>query len=274
MDDAILFLLPLAGGYALSTIWTASLYHASRESGHRLYLRAIFYAAILIIICSLLHVIFFATFQTYRVDVLGFIAKTFHFNEKIELFNEPSRYLITCTSVILGPIIGHAFNITRLSFLLDPEGKNLLSWVVRFLQNWELIQLRHAIQNNDFEKLLIDAFFKDMPILFSLDNGKVYVGWVVAAPNPIHTRRAVRILPLLSGYRDSETHQVKFLTDYFEIFELISSGKTEELNHLSADDFEVVLPVDCIISSHLFDLMVYEFFQTQEQQLILDSQPS
>jgi len=34
--------LPLVGGYAFSTIWHPSLYHAARESGHRLYLRADF----------------------------------------------------------------------------------------------------------------------------------------------------------------------------------------------------------------------------------------
>jgi hypothetical protein len=273
MDDAILYLLPLAGGYAFSTIWTASLYHASRESGHRLYLRAVFYAAILFIICSLLHIYFFSAFQTYRIEILGFIARTFHLNPELELFNQSSRYLITFSSVILGPIIGHILNIPKLSFLLNPQTDSLFSKIVRSLQHWELFKLKHAIQNNDFEKLLIRAFLENMPILLTLDNNKVYVGWVVAAPNPIHTRRAVRILPLLSGYRDSETHQVKFVTDYFEIFELISNGKTEGLNHLSAADFEVVLPVDSIISSHLFDLLVYEHFQSQEKNLLLDSQP-
>ena len=58
MTDAPFYVLPLVGGYAFATIWTASLYRASRESGHRLYFRAVFYAVFLVVCAALLHVIF------------------------------------------------------------------------------------------------------------------------------------------------------------------------------------------------------------------------
>lgn len=260
MEEGVLYLLPLAGGYALSSIWTASLYHASRESGHRLYLRAIFYAAVLIIICSLLHTYCFSSFHSYRLGLLGFISQTFHLGTNQELFGEASRYMIFCTSIMLGPILGHLLNLPKLAFLFDVNKQARLQKILQFARRWESYLLNDAIKNNDFEKLIAHSVFTNTPIMYTLESGKVYVGWTNAAPNPVHTRRSVRFLPLLSGYRDNETHQVTFVTDYYEIFNKISSGENSELNHLSAEDFEVVVPVDRICSSHLFDLVVFNHF--------------
>ena len=263
MEEGVLYVLPLTGGYALSSIWTASLYHASRESGHRLYLRAIFYAVVLIIICALLHTVFFSSILAYRNDLLGFVSSTFHLNNEHELFGEPSRYLIFCSSALLGPILGHLLNLPKLSFLFDTSRQGRFQKLLLLAQHWESYLLNDAIKNNDFEKLIARSVFTNTPIMFTLEDGKVYVGWTNAAPNPVHARRSVRFLPLMSGYRDSKTHKVTFVTDYYEIFNKISSPECSELNHLSAEDFEVVVPVDRICSSHLFDLVVFNHFESK-----------
>ncbi|MEW8606837.1 MAG: hypothetical protein AB2594_19080 [Candidatus Thiodiazotropha sp.] len=266
MDDAILYLLPLAGGYALSTTWTASLYHASRESGHRLYLRAIFYAAILLIICTLLHTSIFSNSEFYRNNLLGFVSEIFELETETSLFGDSSVYLIICSSVLIGPFLGHLLNTPKLLLYLNIPRQGFLAKTLQRIQYWEVFLLKHAIKNNDFEKLIARSVFSNLPIMFTLENGKVYVGWAVAAPNPSHTRRAVRILPLLSGYRNSATHKVVFVTDYYEVFDKMTSDVSNELDHLTAEDFEVVLPVDYIISAHLFDLVVYDHFKENKQR--------
>ena len=144
----------------------------------------------------------------------------------------------------------------------EPEFNPLLA--IHRIKKVELTdRLFEFPKNYDFEKLIARSVFTNTPIMFTLEDGKIYVGWTNAAPNPVHARRSVRFLPLMSGYRDSKTHKVTFVTDYYEIFNKISSPECSELNHLSAEDFEVVVPVDRICSSHLFDLVVFNHFESK-----------
>ena len=114
--------------------------------------------------------------------------------------------------------------------------------------------MEHAIKNNDFEKLIARSVFDNFPILFTLESGKVYVGWAVSAPNPTQERKSIRILPLVSGYRDKDTQIVKFTTDYIMILDSIYNGADTKL---LLEDFEVVIPSRQLSSCHLFDMTIY-----------------
>lgn len=71
-----LLILPLVGGYVFSTVWAGSLNHSSRESGHRLYFRAVFYAAFLVTCAALLHLYLFAKSPFYQ-SALSFVRDLF-----------------------------------------------------------------------------------------------------------------------------------------------------------------------------------------------------
>ena len=47
MDAAFFFILPTVGGYLLAHIWNFTKFRSSREEGHRLYFRAVFFGTLL-----------------------------------------------------------------------------------------------------------------------------------------------------------------------------------------------------------------------------------
>ncbi len=59
------------------------------------------------------------------------------------------------------------------------------------------------------------------------------------------------LVPLLSGFRDSQTLRTHFSVDY------LSSYKSEGVDR---NDFMVVIPLARISSIHLFDLEIYTKF--------------
>lgn len=242
MNAVSLLAFAMVGGYAFSTIWTPSLYHAARESGHRLYLRAVFYTVFLLLASLLIHILLYVNYDCY-VELTEFISVLIGGRSHGSgLFSLSSKVSVVILCFILGPFLGHAFNFPKL----------LLAWRVpyfnkRFFFLYEKRVLENAIKNNDFEKLIVSSVYDDLPILVSLETGKFYIGWAVSAPNPVQERKFVRILPVLSGYRVQETQELKFTTEYYDALK-----KAERL-----ETFEVVLPLKGVVSAHLFDLKVY-----------------
>ena len=260
MNLSPLLVLSLVGGYAFSTIWTGSLYHASRETGHRLYFRAIFYSFFLLVSSTLIHIILFTKLEHYQV-LLELISETLNFNTpKALIWSQESKISILLMSLGCGIVFGHLLNLPKWPFVANYE---IPFFKVRPFIMWQKLILKLAIKNNDFERLLYRGFTKNLPIMFTLNTGKLYVGWMVRAPNPVETRKAVRILPILSGYRDNDTQEVTFTTDYYFILKKIENN--EHLEHLTIGDFEIVLPSDQICASHLFDIDAYFHFHNPEE---------
>ncbi len=284
MELTPLLLLPLVGGYAFSSIWNVSRYITYREDGHRLYFRAVFYAVFILIISSIIHIYLFVNTSFYQ-DFLRFIGASLSYSETQELWSAISKIAILSMTVVLGPVLAHTLNLPRYLFMgykvqdyarwLSERFRipRILSVSVKYVYylfqamvlKWETFNLDLAIRNNDFEKLMARSVYKSIPILFTLDSGKVYVGWAVRVPNPIQERKSVRILPLLSGYRDADTQEVVFTTSYHAVLSKVDESIVD-LNHLENGDFEIVLPTSNICSCHLFDPVAYSYFQNREQQ--------
>lgn len=252
-------LLPLVGGYAFSAIWSYTRYHTSRESGHKLYFRAAFYGLFLVICAFLIHVILFSKYINYR-DLLSF------FNEQpspnISIWGQEAKIAILIISAMLGPTLALLLNFPRIPYL---QNFQIPIFDIKPFFQWEQFLLKLAIENNDFEKLILRSTEKSQPLLFTLSSGKVYVGWAVRAPNPVEKRSAVRILPMLSGYKDPNNHKIHFTTDY-EVIHKISNKELPQLEHVELEDIEIVLSSDEIVSSHLFDLELWQYFIDQQRK--------
>ena len=256
--------LPLVGGYAFAIIWKGSLYYASRESGHRLYFRAIFYAIFLSICAACIHIIIYASEWSHYRNFIQFVSSaTGSQDSPVNLFDTPKQISLLSYTIVLGPILGFALNI--------PHSIDAVPW----FRAWSNLVLNRAIMDNDFELLILRAVQRDRPVMFTMNDSKVYVGWVIRAPNPVESRKAVRILPLVSGFRDSETRVLEFTTDYLGLIDKISDDSPESpLNHLDLVDLEIVLPVECIVSSHPFDFEAYVLhFRPVDVDVDADSDP-
>lgn len=274
----VILSLPLVGGYALSVIWDASLYHSARESGHRLYFRAVFYAIFLIVVAALIHVILFVYIDRYVVllrlthqvaqNFAGTTMQIAPSSREFMIWSNESKILILIYSFVLGPMLGIFLSkvmnrvlsgILRLVYIFFPD---MFKLGIEPPELWNKLLLRSAIKNNEFEQLIAHSFYLHKPLLITLSSGKIYVGWAVRAPNPTdHGQQYLRILPLLSGYRDQQTQVVNFMTDYLFVMNRMNNATTSDFDHLSPRDFEVVIPSSEISSAHFFDLVAYNHFQ-------------
>lgn len=92
-------------------------------------------------------------------------------------------------------------------------------------------------------RLLHSATQQECPVRITLDNRKVYVGFVVAAPNLESTDVYVQILPLLSGYRDSADLRLIFTYSYAPVY---ATGA-------DPSDFIVIIRTENIRMASLYD---------------------
>lgn len=245
MDVAVLLLLPLVGGFIFSSSFNPTRYLASREEGHRLYFRAAFFGLGLFVVVVFLRQWLKADFEFYRAlegKLRALLAGYLKDAEK-----------------------PYAFDLT----IVAVESV-LISWPLAKLCNffyWKGPALARAIKHDDFEQLLNEAVSRTLPIALSMSSRKVYVGFVMQTFDPAHDRKWIKILPLVSGYRDKDNLQIQFVTNYHDAYGRVDPAQPDArlagpLRHLAPKDFGIVLPVDNIESANLFDLEAYKRFKT------------
>lgn len=115
------------------------------------------------------------------------------------------------------------------------------------------------------ERLIYSAARGNEFVMLTMDDHKVYVGIVAAIfGNPRSKDAYIRILPLMSGFRDAKTHQLKFTTFYKEAFKAAGPAQSAQ--------FEKVLPIERVASAGLFSPRYYRSFQ-EEQPVADDKSP-
>jgi len=96
---------------------------------------------------------------------------------------------------------------------------------------------------NNFLRLTFNAQVRERTISVTLDNRKTYIGYMVDAPSLDPNDSYVRLLPLLSGYRDKDTLELKFTTTYSDFY----GDDAEPL------DFTVAFPIAQVRMASFFD---------------------
>ncbi|MBN1501613.1 MAG: hypothetical protein JW982_15755 [Spirochaetes bacterium] len=124
------------------------------------------------------------------------------------------------------------------------------------------IAFESAIKNRDFEKLIWRAIRTNCLIQITNSNNKVYIGYVIRTIDPAFERTELRMLPVLSGYRNTEG-SIVFKNMYTVVLKKLQNNPIEditnetELNSTGLADFEIVLPYSEIRHTGLFDYKVY-----------------
>ncbi len=258
MDITALLILPLVGGYIFSRTCNAIRFRTVREDGHRLYFRAAFYGAFLFAATALIRLYLVAKFPAYR-----------------EWENELREVIQPALKESKGPDTWVISVICIGSLVLGA-----VFWVpLNMLFFWRSVWLLQAVEEDEFESLLHRALSRASPVAFTMENKKVYVGFVVKTYEPNMLRKTIRLLPLMSGFRN-ESGKIEFTTFYDEAYRTVGiaslgDGETlaeDAVNHvveqdsegetnLSLTDFEIVLPIDRVHSAGLFDINAYRHFQ-------------
>jgi len=258
MDSVLLFALPLVGGLIFCTRFNYTRWRAAREDGHRLYFRAVFFGAAI-----------FALVLAVRVYLEARFPELGRLEAPIKSIVEP----MVKEGVSPDALADLAITCFVSMLIAAP-----LAWVLNLLF-WKNYWLRRAIKKDDFEALLLDAADREFPIAATMDDGKVYVGYVIKGFNPAEDRKSLLLLPLMSGYRNKETHKVTFTTFYTDLYggdPLSTDAVTlpKPLDHLYAEDFITWLPVEHMSSCRLFDAVAYQSFQKRGPPAIAAPPPT
>ena len=111
----------------------------------------------------------------------------------------------------------------------------------------------YVIKNDDLEKLFYKSASQTLLISITLANGKVYVGYVLRGIDPESIHRFLKILPLISGYRDDKK-MISFTNNYESMYQNIQDNIFDEF----IGDLAIVIPYDEIRSANLFAMERYE----------------
>ena len=228
-----LFILPLVGGFVFIKEWEATRYILPREDGHKLYFRSA-YCGLFVSVAAF----FFLTLVIYAAATISWPFSSL-FVAYSENLLDPHLVFIT---LLASPLLGYVF-ARSLNIFTD-----------------ELNYYYAALQDNEFEYLLVKAMSSDLLVMVTMEDEKVYVGWVYKVSDPAKAeRKYFSLIPVISGYR-AERRKVEFTTFYDEVYRQTD----DDLKHLDVEHFAVVLPAQRMLSARLFDPEAYDSFQEQE----------
>ncbi len=243
MSIALLILLPvLLSGYVFSLAWVGSKYAISREQGYSLYFRSAYYGSAIVV----------ASYYIVLLIIANFHEELLPFDEAFnKIFHEPD-------SLALYPLMQVAF----VSLLIPHPMALILN-----LCTWR--RLRHyfikvATNGDDMEEFLWAATQETTPIAVSMENRKVYYGFLVSGYDPSQECDYIKMLPLVSGYREREDLNLVFTTFYDDVYEQVENSTVGEDNPDVApavNKSTLLLPKSQIQSIGPFDIQLYDQFQ-------------
>lgn len=143
-------------------------------------------------------------------------------------------------------------------------GVSLVTWGI---QRWGIGEQRIAagLAGPMHETLLASLRGERVPLMVTMSWGKVYVGKVVRLPPPaaaLNGKGSLRIVPMLSGYRDKDDRTVTLTEDYLAA---IAAWRASEAAHDPrpvGESFALDLRYEDIESVRRFETNLFKRFQT------------
>jgi hypothetical protein len=128
--------------------------------------------------------------------------------------------------------------------------------VNRFWKEDDSKQLAVMRHGNAMLVLFDQAIRQSRAVAVTLDNRKVYIGYVITAPNLRPDDAYVGILPVISGYREEGTLALKYVSTYDQVY-----AEPE----IDPNQFKVTVPIAAIKMACFFDPALYpKFAENQE----------
>ena len=218
MDKILLplTLLPIAGGFIFASLWEPIRYQMMRSEGQRLYLQSIYYGGILGI--SIFTIILFADQGLLKVCKSG----------------ENCLELYVIWSFLLSIVLAYP----------------LVCFANRFVDEYKC-----WIKSLDvIEDVLLKAYADDKPIMVTLKNNKVYVGYVeeIIDPRDGKARHWIGVYMLLSGYRDDKSI-VHYTVNYARAVSEVYKTSINSISTNLKKNLLIALPINEIASVHRYD---------------------
>lgn len=232
----LLFVLGISG-YSILTRWHKTHFSLHRSNGYHTFFKSTSVGLIIFIFSSCLYylAVLLGNHLNIQFDLGHWFLKNVLMLTNID--NSTAALLdISLISLCLGiiiPFIYYLFN----------DKKSL--YAEEFLTDAD---------SPDFSRLFGYSIIEGLPILFTMSDRKVYIGYIYEVQSKIHTTD-VHILPVISGYRDEKTLALQKVTPYKEVIDRINEQGTQEikekLRESGASDEEIEETIEA--NSELFD---------------------
>lgn len=245
----LILLLTVSGSLFLSR-FPATLVKYSNSSGYHTFIMAAFAGMLLFIISYVLTTL--AATTVFAQDVGRWFSEFVSvllpsLSIDVDSLNLISVSFFSVLLAYLSPII---ITITLEKFTgRDP-----------IIAAWE--QDARMKETPEFISLFFNAIKLEMPIAFTLDNRKVYVGYVIDFSTQGND---FLVLPLLSGYRDKDTLDFKRVINYEKVIHSIVNGELKdapphERREYITKKFSIALAYREVVHANIHDMRYYNDF--------------
>ena len=219
--SAFMIIAAAAAGYIYISNCYKHRYKSARQSGHRLYLHALSFGMLYLL----------ASWIIYQIS--NKLCTRFPNIPHLTVSSDTAALSICFGAVLLSILI------TILRNKLDKDLKDR-SYI-------------DAVMANNFERVCYVAMDSFSPIAVTMENRKLYVGYIIDSitideENPFFT-----ILPIYSGYRDKDTLQFMLKTRYNHTADMVAKADGREDVAASLSDYTISLRKDSINTIHLFN---------------------
>lgn len=254
MWETAALLLAAVGGYIFSLGCTVTRVAVLREEGQGLFFRAAFWGYVFFqAACLCLY-----PFQVSPGDTPSTSAWDF--------WTHPLAYDAFGSLVLIPELLLQSIAAFQ-SELLAPAALALalgsLAWlpvnaiVKRLIFPQRLVARQIDDHGTEFEKMLYTALAQQRMLLITLESAQVYAGWIIRTPS-LELRNddpgaGAGMLCALSGFRDPETKQVQFTTDYSWLY--------REGAETYVGEVETFIPLGRVMTATWFDPTLFREFQ-------------
>jgi hypothetical protein len=199
----------------------------------------------------------------YAISDFALECFSWHFSLGEIVLNNILKYNASQNSIILFDVL--AITITLSLFI--PVVFYRFSMENQF--NCFLKEFAQDGESPEFTQLFFRSFQFGLPILFTMSDRKVYIGYVTEIRSqPFND---VHVIPIVSGHRDRSNLRLVPVTPYQDIIHDVENDATEELDF---EAFTVTLPIREIVYAHLHDFEKYDKFKKAEKKLDFIQQDS
>lgn len=152
-------------------------------------------------------------------------------------------------------------------------GASLVIWGI---ESWGIGEQRIAarLAGPMHETLLASLRDQRVPLMVTMSWGKVYVGKVVRLPPPaaaLHGKGSLRIVPMLSGYRDKDDRTVALSEDYLAAIAAWRDAEGASDPRPVSESFALDLRYEDLESVRRFDANLFKRFQTERMSTAADA---
>lgn len=226
------FILPILTGYIILINFVLFKYKYQRLNSQRLLLSSILAGLIATSIILILRAFIKLIFNNFETIVYKWLYSFFQLKEVQFLW----------TSII--------------TFVVFSSLTFIINWYINRNKGKAYV-LAKAIEDEGDE---IEQLFKDSAITgelmqITLSNNKVYIGFTDILPEPKKTNY-LKITPVMSGYRDSETKELTITTEYFKVLEIFTS----DCPKFDIYDIDITIKQDEILTASMYDQNVFNIF--------------